>query len=184
MTTEEPAVLVSLPDDNREAFKAPLGPITTNADALFSRVDAPVLTIGDVVSFHALEAGRVPDVAVVDGRTKRSAVDPTIEETLSSAAVERLEATNPPGTITESLVRALEIAIEGDNCVQVVVDGEEDLAAIPAILLARDGATVVYGQPGEGMVTVTVNDASRERALALVALFDGDVETLRSLSDS
>lgn len=182
MPAEDPGVLVRLPEGNRSEFKEPLGPITTDAEGLFSRLDGPVLTIGDVVSYHAQEAGRIPDVAVIDGRTKRSAVDPTIETTLAAAPVERIEARNPSGTITESLVAALETALDRDGPVQIVVDGEEDLAAIPAILLAPAGSHVVYGQPGEGIVHVAVTAESRALANELVGYFDGKTDALRSMN--
>ena len=182
MATEDPDVLVRLPDENRDAFKEPLGPIATDADRLFSELAGPVITIGDMVSYHAQEAGRIPDVAVVDGRTKRTAVDPDIESALAEIDVARLDATNPPGTVTESLIHAISTALQRNEPAQVCVDGEEDLAAIPAILLAPDGAIVVYGQPDEGMVTVVVDGDARERARILVELFDGNRERLHSLS--
>lgn len=181
MATEDPDVLVRLPDENRDAFKEPLGPITTDADRLFTELTGPVITIGDMVSYHAQETGRIPDVAVVDGRTKRTAVDPTVETALAEVKVDRLDAINPPGTITDSLIHALSSALKRDEPVQVCVDGEEDLAAIPAILLAPDGATVVYGQPDEGMVVVDVNDQSQKMALELVRLFEGEAERLGEL---
>ena len=40
---------------------------------------------------------------------------------------------------------------------KIVVEGEEDLATLPAILYAPPGSVVVYGQPDEGSVLVKVN---------------------------
>ena len=39
---------------------------------------------------------------------------------------------------------------------KIIVDGEEDLATLPAILYAPLGSAVVYGQPNEGSVLVDV----------------------------
>ena len=39
---------------------------------------------------------------------------------------------------------------------KIVVDGEEDLATLPAILYAPLGSVVIYGQPNEGSVLVNV----------------------------
>jgi len=41
---------------------------------------------------------------------------------------------------------------------------------------APDGASVVYGQPGEGMVRVAVTPESRTEARELFEALDGDVE--------
>ena len=39
--------------------------------------------------------------------------------------------------------------------VTVLVDGEEDLAVIPLVMAATDGAIVLYGQPHQGVVLRT-----------------------------
>ncbi|MFW6045239.1 MAG: DUF359 domain-containing protein, partial [Natronomonas sp.] len=54
--------------------------------------------------------------------------------------------------------------------------GEEDLAALPAILASPDGAGIVYGQPDEGMVLATVDDDLRTFARELMERMDGDTE--------
>jgi hypothetical protein len=46
----------------------------------------------------------------------------------------------------------------------IVVDGEEDLAVIPLVLTARDGAVVLYGQPREGIVLRIVDSEARNTA--------------------
>ena len=43
----------------------------------------------------------------------------------------------------------------------IFVDGEEDLLAIPAVLESPDNALVVYGQPSEGLVVVTVSPQTK-----------------------
>ena len=179
--TDEPDVLLTLPEDAREAFKDPLGPIETDAERLLADVDGPLITVGDVVTFHCEEAGRVPDVAVVDGRTKREAVEPVVEAVLAETTAEHRTAVNPAGTVTASLVAALAAAIDRSDPVQIAVEGEEDLAAVPAVLLAPDGASVVYGQPGEGMVHVRVDEAARADARALVERMDGDHERVAAM---
>lgn len=174
-------MLLRLPDEHREAFREPLGPIETETDDMLAEVEGPLITVGDVVTYHCEEAGRVPDVAVVDGRSQREAVRPEIEHTLAASAADRLHAENPAGTITASLIETLRMAISRDEPVQVVVEGEEDLAAIPAMLLAPDGSTVVYGQPDVGMVAVTVDIESRAVARELLDKFDGDHDRVAAL---
>lgn len=176
-------VLVRLPDEHREAFKDALGPIYTDAATLLDAEPGPIVTVGDVVSFHFERAGRVPDVAVIDGRTKRTAVDPEIEAALERSPAHRIHATNPPGTLTISLLRALASAFDRDDPVQVVVDGEEDLATVPSILLCPSGTNVIYGQPAEGMVHVRVTSEARARAWSLLEKMTGDHDRLGTILD-
>jgi uncharacterized protein (UPF0218 family) len=149
-------------------------------------------------------------VAVVDGRTKRRAVDPAVAAVLGERATEadadadvdadatpseaggssesggestaagglRLDVRNEPGTVSRALVAALADAVGRPAPVTVRVDGEEDLATLPALLAAPPGAAVVYGQPDEGMVLVDVDDAARSRARSLLSRMDGDADAV------
>jgi uncharacterized protein (UPF0218 family) len=172
-----PAVL-SLPESLRAELRHPLGPIETDAAALLSDAGAPLVAVGDVVTYHLESAGQAPDVALFDARTKREPVDREIESALGDGDV---TVENPAGTITEALLDAIRAALDADDPVRIRVDGEEDLATLPAILAAPEGASVVYGQPGEGMVHVRVTPETRERARDLLSRMDGDAERASSI---
>ena len=178
--------MLTLPDAMRDAFKEPLGPVTTDAGELLAAAaetraeraapEAPLVAVGDVVTYHLREAGRVPDVALIDGKTEREAVDAAIESALAAAEGRRIQVANPAASLSTELLAALAEALLDAEPVIVEVTGEEDLAALPAILAAPDGASVVYGQPGEGMVRVAVTPESRAEARELFEALDGDVE--------
>ena len=168
-------VVVRLPRELRDDLAAPMGPVHTDTAELLAAASAPIVAVGDVVTRHLERAGRPPDVAVFDGRTQREpAADPP--ETDDAVAVE-----NPAGTITSELATALRAALDGTGSRRISVDGEEDLAALPAVLAAPTGASVVYGQPGEGMVHVRVTDKARDRARELLGRFEGDPDRLFAL---
>ncbi|WP_254761983.1 GTP-dependent dephospho-CoA kinase family protein [Natrinema marinum] len=171
--------LLVLPDDLRHELKEPLGPIETDADRLLEAVDGPLIAVGDVVTYHLLQAGRQPDVALVDGRTKRTAVDEEIRETVTDGA--SIEVKNPPAELGAPVVRALRRALAADEPTTILVDGEEDLVALPAIVAAPDGASVVYGQPDEGMVHVEITDDHRAEMRELLERFEGDTERFWTL---
>ena len=173
-------VVVALPEVLRGDLKEPLGPVFTDADALLEAATAPVIAVGDIVTYHLLQAGLHPDVALVDGRTGREAVDREITDAIEGFD-NHLAVENPPATVTERLLSALSDAVDRRGTVLVDVDGEEDLAALPAVLVAPDGAAVVYGQPGEGMVLAHVDEALRDRCRDLLAAMDGDAERLAAL---
>jgi uncharacterized protein (UPF0218 family) len=172
------AVVVRLPDDLRDDLKPPLGPVFTDVDALLEAAGTPLVTVGDVVTAHLERAGRRPHLAVIDDRTERSPVDDAVQSAISAPdrSVE-----NPAATVTGSLVQAMRSGLASDDPTTIFVEGEEDLAALPAVLLAPDGASVVYGQPGEGMVLVSVDPDIRNQVRSLLERFDGDVDDLFEL---
>ncbi|WP_224333663.1 GTP-dependent dephospho-CoA kinase family protein [Haloprofundus halobius] len=168
--------MLRLPDDLRGAFKEPLGPVYTDTERLLSETEGPIIAVGDVVTYHLRTADRDPDVAVVDGKTKREAVGDGIRRVLSGDNP-RIEVENPAATLSRELLAALRDAVARDeNTVVVVTEGEEDLATLPAILVAPVGSLVVYGQPDEGMVGVAVTPEAKAEARELMAQFEGDTE--------
>lgn len=176
-------VVLELPDSLRHELKEPLGRIYTDTAALLADAGNPIIAVGDMVTYHLIEAGRIPDLALVDERTKRSAVDPDVSAAIDGFDRERSVA-NPAATLTATLLDALRDGIDSDATVLLDVDGEEDLAALPAVLAAPAGTSVVYGQPDEGMVLVDCEDATRERARSLLERMDGDAErALRLVSE-
>lgn len=180
-TDADVEVVLTLPDELRKAFKDPMGPIETDAEVLVGSVSGPLIAVGDVVSYHFERIGHTPDVAVVDGLTERDAVEPEVADTLEASSARRITATNPAATLSASMLRALREALESEEPVAIDVDGEEDLVVLPALVLAPAGASVVYGQPGEGMVHVEADSETKERARDLLERMDGDHERLWSV---
>ena len=179
--------LLTLPESLRDAFKEPLGPVTTDAEALLAAADetrerrgspdegpARLIAVGDVVTYHLREAGRAPDVAFVDGKTEREAVRDEIEAALAATEERRIAVESPAAALSAALLDALVEALAAAEPVTVEVTGEEDLAALPAMLAAPLGSTVVYGQPGEGMVRVPITAETRRRARELFEGLTGD----------
>ncbi|WP_297089749.1 GTP-dependent dephospho-CoA kinase [Thermococcus sp.] len=113
-----------------------------------------VVTVGDVVTENVLRLGIKPSVAIYDHKTKRREYNPDIE---TGAVVMTVQ--NPAGTITKALLNAIRKGFglaERGRRVYIKVCGEEDLAAIPAVLYAPYGSIVLYGQPDEGVVLIRV----------------------------
>ena len=165
-----------LPADLRSAFKEPLGPVYVDAEPLLADAGDPLVAVGDVVTYHLRVAGRDPDVAVIDGRTEREAVTDEIAAVLDDEAGRRVDVENEPATVSAAMLDALADALAADRPTVIRVTGEEDLATLPALAAAPEGASVVYGQPGEGMVLVGVTPESRAEARALLERMDGDAD--------
>lgn len=173
-------VLLELPKALRGELKDPLGPIFTDTDALLAECDGPVVAVGDIVTYHLLQADARPDVALIDGKTKRERVEQEVREAIDGFD-HRTTVANPPATLTEELLVALREAVDREGTTVIEVKGEEDLAALPAVLAAPLGAAVVYGQPDEGMVLATVTAERRERVRFLLGEMDGDHDRVAGL---
>ena len=63
---------------------------------------------------------------------------------------------NPPAHISYNLWNTVKNAFSNleKNSLRIEVDGEEDLAALPAILFAPRDVTIIYGLPNKGVVVV------------------------------
>ena len=147
-------------------LKAPLGQLLTGAPretmlklkVLIERDRPPVVvTVGDIVSIETLKAGIPVNLRIVDYRSRRQPLG-----VMSFPTENTYRAKNPAGGITMEAWQAVKRALEDREAV-VVVDGEEDLLALPAIVESPDNAFVVYGQPSQGLVVVTATPVRKSQ---------------------
>ena len=164
--------MLELPDELRPLLKRPLGQlfssVTTAIERLRQLRPTRLIAVGDIVTAEFIEAGLMLDVAVVDFLVMRSPVDKKIRGTIDSFDVKIVRVKNPAGTITQELRRALD---EAKPPLKIIVEGEEDLATLPAVLSAPLGSVVVYGQPDEGIVIVEVTEPKRREFKMLLEQF-------------
>ncbi len=123
-----------------------------------------IISVGDAVTRALLESGVLPMVAVVDGRTKRG---PFEWGSLLERFPRRLKCRNRAGGIDRELWLAVREALSSPPCL-VEVEGEEDMAVIPAILEAGEGTLVLYGIPDRGVGVIPVSGRSKVRAWRIV----------------
>ena len=158
--------MLRLPEAHRDLFKRPFGTLYGNVGELLTRLEGrSVYAVGDVVTANLLDAGVVPDIAIIDGYTMRM---PCTRSPLLQAR--RLKAKNPAGTITDELVDAIDEAVRSPPAV-ICVEGEEDLAVIPLVIAAPAGVAVLYGQPGEGVVLRFVDPSAKQEAASMLRVF-------------
>jgi len=127
-----------------------------------------IITVGDIVTFNLLNAGIVPDLSFVDNRTKRSPVSDKIIQGTKHGHFRTLTVESPPGIITEELLQEIRMAMESDKPIQIVVKGEEDLAALPAIAMAPVSSVIIYGLPDKGAVVVRVTEDKKKEIQSLL----------------
>ncbi len=167
--------MAALPEGLRGRLREPMGELVPDAEVCRERVAAAVpdgavlVTVGDATTERVSGFGLEPFLCIIDGLERR---EPRPLPRAPGRAL-AVRCGNPPGGISagcsDVVRRCLEGASPGGRGTVLVVDGEEDLLAIPACIHAPDGSVVMYGQPGEGLVIVRVDGAARNRAKSLLA---------------
>jgi hypothetical protein len=172
-----PAVL----DDE---FKTPMGELFEGPeDALEVALSAmleslpenhgALVAVGDVTVKGLMDMGVLPDIAFIDGQTKRETLDASLLVRGDAYAQQR-SVVNPPGKLTPELLDVVRWALEQDQSVLVEVDGEEDLAPMFVLATAPLGTIVVYGQPRQGVVMRILDMEAKHRARNLLVHFEAE----------
>ncbi len=115
-----------------------------------------VIAVGDVVSRETLRAGIVVDLRIVDNRSLRKDLDVATYPAKNAFSIN-----NPPGVITAEALETIRRAARTKDSI-IYVEGEEDLLVLPVIMEAPQRSFVLYGQPHEGLVIVTVTAEKKE----------------------
>jgi uncharacterized protein (UPF0218 family) len=157
-----------LRQEDIEALKKPFGTLVPDAQVTKEKVSAVVkgakkiIAVGDATTERLLGFGIIPDLAIVDGKERR-----LVREYPRHDAKE-MRCANPAGAISQAAIDLLKKVLAEKKPVLVVVEGEEDMLALPVFAMAPEGAVVLYGQPLEGMVAVKVTPAKRKQAKDLM----------------
>jgi uncharacterized protein (UPF0218 family) len=117
-----------------------------------------IIAVGDAISQNLQEKQVTPAVTIIDNMCKRKETGKIFTGTKS------LRVRNPAGTITEEAEIAIQKAISSKENVQIIVEGEEDLLTLIAVLYAPRKSLVAYGQPNEGIVVVKVTEKKKAEA--------------------
>lgn len=156
-----------VPESLRSALAQRYGPVLHGAAAREAVTKlGEFASCGDRVTADALDAGRIPKLALIDFHTLRS--EPIERARFRPLAGRRtLSVRNPPGMLTDRLWNAIgTLWKEGGGVIEV--EGEEDLGSLALIAQLPLGATVIYGIPGEGASFVHVDATAKEHVHTLL----------------
>ncbi len=153
----------------RPEFQRPLGRLVPDSQLsrqlLLGEIsDSALVTVGDATLERVAGFGLTPSLQIIDGKERRTAR--RMPESPVPVTVIRCD--NPPGGISPACTDAIKGALGSDSPVRMEVRGEEDLLVLPVCALAPAGTVVLYGQPGEGMVIVHVNDEVKNKTKLLL----------------
>lgn len=146
-------------DELRKELSKAVGEIIS--PKTISMIKGKLVVIGDIAVLTFYEHGIVPDVAIVDFKTKREECS-NLREKINSVKTKTISVKNPGGCITDEAMNIIKSAINGNEKIRIVVDGEEDLLALPCILFAEKNTKIVYGLPDHGLMLIDVNDKIKD----------------------
>ena len=172
-----------LPVRMRAELKRPMGRLVPDASVTRAELmrglpqggaEPAVITVGDATSERVSALGIAPVLEIVDGierRIRRAGRrgGPPQPERQPQPPLRLARCENRAGGICTGcadLVRDLLAPPLRPS--RIEVDGEEDLLVVPACIHAPDGAAVMYGQPGEGIVVVRAGRDARNRAKSVL----------------
>mgnify|MGYP005738795205 CR=1 FL=1 len=136
-----------------------------------SSLDGPLIAVGDVTVRVMLELDTVPDLALIDGQTKRVALEEN-EAVDTSRFPIHMAASSPAGVLTPDLLEQLDLALRAEDPCVMIVDGEEDMAPLYLHLLAPLGTIIVFGMPGWGLMVQRTTLAMKERCRTILSAFE------------
>jgi uncharacterized protein (UPF0218 family) len=166
------AIVYNVTSELRVKLKEPFGRLirgsfseTMNKMESIVKREKPskIVSVGDTVSRNLHEYQMNPQLSITDNKRMRKRIKPRIFAGKNVVYVK-----NPQGTITEEAIRAIKEALESDERVHIIVDGEEDLLTFIAVLYAQEKSLVVYGQPYEGIVVVKVTSEKRAEVMEIL----------------
>ncbi len=162
-----------LPEDQRKYFKEPLDVLLCKDEEIQNMLfqiskdeEIPkIISVGDIVTQTLLQHSIVPDLAIIDEKVQREEIKPQDY----SLFFKMRTAENPPGLINQKSWDMIRDALKKDDSKIIIkIVGEEDLLVLPVILEAPHNSKVLYGQPNEGVVLVTVTEDIKQKVKRLM----------------
>ncbi|HRN70096.1 MAG TPA: pantetheine-phosphate adenylyltransferase [Candidatus Woesebacteria bacterium] len=173
--------VITVPSYLKNTLREPFGDILQGNDknidkttqkliSILKKFQYPmVISVGDVISSSLTDNYFMPHIQIIDKKTLRQTYQPT--QSVTSSSISK----NPAGKIQKAAVLTLKKDINQyiqfkKTSIQLI-QGEEDLMALPAMLLAPVGSIVVYGQNNIGIVYVTVTVQLKHKVESLLSQF-------------
>ena len=169
-----------LPENLREEFQKPFGELFKDVEDSFKNKNSLIITVGDVTTKIFNDNSLGQNMSVIDFKVARENKFSNIKELGFTGEESVFKANNPAGYITSNLFIKLAEIFKSDIQSKVIlrVNGEEDLAVLPLVLLSPINTLIYYGQPPlrstslqvqAGIVKVTVSEASKDKAYSLIS---------------
>ncbi|HLL61350.1 MAG TPA: pantetheine-phosphate adenylyltransferase [Candidatus Nitrosocosmicus sp.] len=164
----------------KETLRVPLGIVVNGKEEdlnvaakktytyLLSNKPAVTIFVGDIINSSLKSLNFIPDIAIIDHKTQRRQVRNIKNEF-------KYDTKNETGTINKEFVdifiQSLQYITNTSSKQIITIKGEEDLLALPAILLAPLYSVVAYGQYNLGIVMIEVTEEIKSKVVDLLKSF-------------
>lgn len=132
-----------------------------------------MVSVGDHVSALLLkELGASPKLVIIDCKIMRDQPSSLCQDKLLHSRYSLIRVRNPRSQVTREALEAIHTAIHGGDKVALIVDGEEDLLALPSILFAPNGSIVAYGHPHTATLLVKATNELKQLIYTILGMFE------------
>ncbi len=167
-----------MPESLRPELQKPMGKILTPIQVPYSVLhnrDNVIVTVGDVTTQAVFSFGVQPSLVIIDLHVERRPYQSLAAYKFPKKYLIKYIKSGP-GFIASRAVKAIQQWHKNvKKRTILVIEGEEDLLAIPAVIYAPSGSVVYYGNPAssgkEGLVEVVVEKVVREKAKTIFGKF-------------
>ncbi|MCS6956281.1 MAG: pantetheine-phosphate adenylyltransferase, partial [Patescibacteria group bacterium] len=172
---KEKKELVLLPENLKKELRKPLGKILKNIDEAikFIKNKKPlmIVSVGDIITKSFLEKKINPNLKIIDFKSRRKFIE---KKEYINIFEKKILLKNNPGTINLKTAEKIKIFFENFSCQKpfFIIDGEEDLLALPAILFAPLNCLVFYGHFQYGIIGVVVNERIKKHVVEILIKFN------------
>lgn len=167
--------LFILPENLRRGLSLPFGKkfVSTTSDKPSMDVNAAnIFAVGDQTTVYFMQNNLIPKISIIDFKIERKVKFKEVSDLGFGKGTNILNVSNPPGRITRELILSIQTALHAHDNLIIVVDGEEDLAVIPLVLLSPTPSSIFYGIRKFGIVQVDTTIQKKKEILNLLKKFN------------
>ena len=163
-----------LTQDDIRTLKEPFGNLVMDRDVTKEKIRSSlknvnkVVSVGDATTHTLISFDITPDLSIIDGKERRfrnNVKRHAIKDNHNQVKVREFRCHNRAGTISRYALSILQYALSLSEPVRIIVEGEEDMLALPIFTIVPDDSVVLYGQPLEGMVIVKIDSKVQAKEL-------------------
>lgn len=161
---------LTLPENLRSELQKPWGEVLNKIPQNINSLKTVVVGDATAQKFNEKKIGQL--LSIVDFLIHREIKFHQLSEIgFDAQGVQKI--INPPGRITPELFEAVIKAFDAQDTKRkiILIEGEDDLAVLPTLLIAPLGFSVFYGQFGKGLVRIDVTEENKEKAYELAEKF-------------
>ncbi|PKP54507.1 MAG: hypothetical protein CVT90_00915 [Candidatus Altiarchaeales archaeon HGW-Altiarchaeales-3] len=161
------SLFLKLDKNSRKELKKPHGKLTSFEEISKQTISGKtIICVGDKTCELALKNKINVKILIYDNLILRKRI--STPEIVKNYRADEFHIKNPAGYLNLELFDLIDNAVNSQNNVKIIVDGEEDLAALAVISDAPENTIVFYGQPRKGLVMIEVDLYIKEKVKGII----------------